>query len=85
MCPGGGGNPHDVVDHKHEEVDLVTIVHKINQALIHRVSLIAALSMRDNVLDDEPEQELMQWLHIPLLECLRASEPWLPAQVPGQL
>ena len=85
MCPGGRGNPHNVVDHKHGEVDLVSLVQKINQALIHRVSLIAALSTRDNVLDDEPEQELVQWLHIPLLDCLRATEPWLLAQVPGQL
>ena len=56
MCPGGGGNPYDVVDHKHREVDLVSLVHKISQALIHRVSLITALSTRDDVLDDEPEQ-----------------------------
>ena len=60
MCPGGCGYPHNVVDHKHGEVDLLALVHKINQALIHRVSLIAALSMWDDVLDDEPEQELVQ-------------------------
>ena len=77
MRPGGCGDAHDVVDHEPGEVDLVTLVHKINQALIHCISLIAALSTRDDVLDDEPEQQLVQLLRVSLLDSLWASQPRL--------
>ena len=85
MRPWDGGNPHYMVDHKCREIDLLPLIHEINQALIHRVSLIPALSTRDNVLDYEPEQQLVQWLHVFLLDSLWGSQPWLLTQVLRQL
>jgi len=78
-------NPPDMVDHECWQVDLLSPVHQISEALVHSISLIAPLRMRNDVLDDEPEDQLMERLHIALLHCLWAFQPRLLAQVLGQL
>jgi len=67
MCPGSCGYRHNMVDHEPRQVDLLPLIHQVSQTLIHGVRLIAPLSMRYYVLDDKPEDQLMERLHIPLL------------------
>ena len=52
-------NLYNMFDHDCGEVDLLTLEHEISEALIHSVSLIAPLVPGDDVLNDEPKQELV--------------------------
>jgi len=60
----------DVVDHECGQVDLLSSVHQISEALVHRIGLFAPLRMWNDVLDYKPEDQLMERLHIVLLHCL---------------
>ena len=60
-----------MVDHECRQVDLFSFVHQISEALVHSISLIAPLRTRNDVLDDEPKDQLMERLHIALLHRLR--------------
>ena len=51
-------------------VDLLPSAHQICEALVHRISLIAPLRTRDDVLNDEPKDQLMERLDIAFLHCL---------------
>jgi len=48
-----------------DEIDLLTLIHEINETLIHGIRLVALLASRNDVFDNEPEQELMKCCHIP--------------------
>jgi len=67
MFSGGVCNASYVPDHDCREIDLLASIHEISETLIHDIRLIAPLAPRNDVLDNEPEQELMEWFHIPFL------------------
>ena len=85
MRSGCCGDPHNMVDHESRQVDLLPSIHQVSKTLVHSIRLIAPLSTRYNVLDDEPEQQLMERLHIPFLHHLWALQPRLLAQLLCQL
>ena len=64
MLSGGVCNTSYVPDHDCREIDLLASIHE------HDIRLIAPLAPRNDVLDNEPEQELIEWCHITLLHCL---------------
>jgi len=72
-----------MLDHDGQKVYLLASIHEISETLIHGISLVVPLTAWDDVLYDEPEQELMEWCHITLLHCLRVFEPWLLTQPIG--
>ena len=80
MRSGGVCNTSNVLDHEGWKVDLLTSVHEISKTLIHGISLVAILPSRDDVLDKEPEKELVEWHHVALLHGLRVFQPWLLTQ-----
>jgi len=47
-------------DHDCREIDLLASIHEISEALIHGIRFISPLAPRNDVLDNEPEQELMK-------------------------
>jgi len=49
------------------KINLLASIHEISEALIHGIYLAAPLALWNDALDDEPEQELMEWCHISLL------------------
>ena len=65
-------NPRYVVDHECRQVDRLSSIHQISEALVHRISLIVPLRTRDNVLDYEPKDQLMERLYITFLHRLWA-------------
>ena len=67
MRSGGCGYSHDVGDYEPRQVDLLPPIHQVRQTLIHGICLIAPLSTRNGALDDEPKDQLMERLHVPLL------------------
>ena len=77
MFSGGVCYASYVPDHDCREIDLLASIHEISKALIHGIRLIAPLAPRYVVLDNEPEQELVEWCHVPFLHCLWVFEPWL--------
>ena len=83
MCSGGVCNASNVRDHESRKVDLLASIHKISEALVHRISLISPLPSKDDVLDDEPEDELVERLHIIIFHRLSVFQPWLLTQVLG--
>jgi len=64
-----------VFDHDDRKVYLLAPIHEISETLIHDISLVAPLPSWNDVLDDKPGQELVEWCHITLLHCLRVLEP----------
>jgi len=60
MRSSGVCNPSNVLDHESRKVDLLASVHKICEALVHCISLIASLASRDDILDEELEHELVK-------------------------
>ena len=67
MLLGGICNASYVSDHDCRKIDLLASIHEISEALIHGIRLIVPMTPRNDVLDNEPEQELMEWFHIPFL------------------
>jgi len=60
-------NASYVPDHDGREIDLLASIHEISEAPIHGIRLVVSLAPRNDVLDNEPKQELMEWCHIPFL------------------
>jgi len=85
MLLSGVCNASNVPDHDCGEINLLSSIHEIRETLIHGISLISPLAPRYDVLDDELEQELVEWCHVPFLHCLGCFEPWLLTQSLGQL
>jgi len=75
MLLGGVCNASNVPDHNCREIDLLASIHEINKTLIHGICLISPLTPRYDVLDNEPEQELVEWCHIPFRYWLGVFEP----------
>ena len=85
MRSGDVCDPHDVVDQEGRQVDLLSSIRQISEALVHSICLISPLRPRDDVLDYKREDQLMERLHITLFHSLRVFQPWLLAQMLGQL
>jgi len=85
MHSGGVYNPSDVGNHEGRQVDLLSSIHQISKALVHSICLIPPLRPRDDVLDDELEDQLMERLHITLLHSLGVFQPWLLTHPLSQL
>jgi len=49
----------DMLDHDSRKIDLLASIHEISEALIHGICLVVPLALWNDVLDYEPEQELM--------------------------
>jgi len=77
MRSGGVCNPSNVLDHEGWEIDLLTSVHEIDEALVHCIRLISSLPSGDDILDEKPENKLVERQHITLLHSLGVFQPWL--------
>ena len=65
----------NMLDHDGRKVYLLVSIHGISETLIHGIYLIAPLPPWDDVLYDEPEQELIEWCRFTLLHCLGCLSP----------
>jgi len=59
VFPGGVCNSGDMEDHNGWKVDLLLPVYQINEALIHCICHVAPLTLRNDILDHKPENQLM--------------------------
>ena len=50
-----------MLEHESWKVDLLASIHEICETLTHSISLVAPLPSRDDVLDEESKQELVEW------------------------
>jgi len=73
----------NMLDYDGRKVYLLASIHEISETLIHGIGLVVPLTPWYDVLNDEPEQEPMEWRHVTLLHCLRVFEPWLLTQPLG--
>ena len=49
----------DMTDHNCEKINLLPLVHQVYEALIHCICKVAALTPWDDILYNEPEEQLV--------------------------
>jgi len=75
MASSGGGYMTYVTNHDGWEIDWFTPVYQIHKALIHRVSLVFALTSWNHILDNKTKEQLVKWQHVTLLNSHRVFQP----------
>jgi len=60
MRISGVCNTSNMFDHEGRKVYLLASVHEISETLIYGISLVMPLPSRDDVLNEEPEHELVE-------------------------
>jgi len=75
MFPSGVCNPCNVADHDSWEVNLLPPVQQINETLIHNICKIAALTSRDEILDNKPKEQFMNRSHVTFFDVLGSFQP----------
>jgi len=59
---------------------LLSSIHKVNKTLIHSIRKIAALTSRDDILNNELKEQLMKRSHVTFLDGRGGFQPSLLAQ-----
>jgi len=80
MFSWGVYNPGDMANHDCWEVNLLSSIHKVNKTLIYSIRKIAALTSRDDILNNEPKEQLMKRSHVTFLDRLGCCQPCLLVQ-----
>ena len=68
MFPGSVCYARNVAKHNGREVNLLPSVQEVNKALVHSIRKIAALTSRNDILDDQPKEQLVEGSHFPFLD-----------------
>ena len=68
------------MNHDCWEVNLLSSIHKVNKTLIHSILKIMALTSRDDILNNEPKEQLMKRSHLTFLDGLGGFLSCLLAQ-----
>jgi len=59
---------------------LLSSIHKVNKTLIHSIRKLAALTSRDDILNNEPKEQLMKRSHVTFLDGLGGFQSCLLAK-----
>jgi len=84
MFPGGVRNPYNMTDHNCWKVDLLPPVQQVDEALIHGICKVVALTPWDDILYNELEEQLVYRCHVTHLDGLGCLQPCLLTQLLGE-
>jgi len=81
---GGVHNPCNMTDHNCRKVDLLPPVQQVNEALMHGIRKVAALTPWDDIIYNKLEEQLVYRCHVTFLDGLGCFQPCLLTQFLGE-